>query len=56
MPPKVTKLLPPVDVKLPGQVVCFIIKGDVNWFQGYEEIFCNEIKVYECYYHGGLMK
>lgn len=32
------------------------VTGAVNWFQGYEEIFCNEIKVYECYYHGGLMK
>lgn len=30
--------------------------GDVHWFQGYEEIFCNEIKVYECYFHGGIMK
>lgn len=32
------------------------VTGDINWFQGYEEIFCNETKVYECYYHGGLMK
>ncbi len=27
--------------------------GDMDWFQGYEEIFCQDIKVYECYYHGG---
>lgn len=32
------------------------VTGDVNWFQGYEEIFCDQIKVYECYFHGGLMK
>ncbi len=27
--------------------------GNVNWFQGYEEIFYQDKKVYECYYHGG---
>ena len=32
------------------------VTGDVNWFQGYEEIFCNNEKVYECHYHGGLIK
>ena len=30
--------------------------GDFTWFQGYEEIYCNNGKVYECYFHGGLMK
>ena len=29
--------------------------GDIDWFQGYEEIFCQNIKVYECYYHGGAL-
>jgi hypothetical protein len=29
--------------------------GNIEWFQGYEEIFCQDIKVYECYYHGGLL-
>lgn len=29
--------------------------GDISWFQGYEEIFCHNIKVYECYYHGGTL-
>ncbi len=29
--------------------------GDMNWFQGYEEIFCKESKVYECFYHGGIL-
>ena len=32
------------------------VNGDVQWFQGYEEIFCGGIKVYECYFHGGLLK
>lgn len=32
------------------------VTGDINWFQGFEEIFCNNIKVYECYFHGGLVK
>ncbi|MDW2797403.1 DUF5680 domain-containing protein [Clostridium boliviensis] len=32
------------------------IIGDMEWFQGYEEIFCQNIKVYECFYHGGMLK
>jgi hypothetical protein len=32
------------------------VVGAIEWFQGYEEIFCQDIKVYECYYHGGLLK
>jgi len=32
------------------------VTGDFRWFQGYEEIYCNEIKVYECYFHGGILK
>lgn len=32
------------------------VTGDFSWFQGYEEIYCNYEKVYECYFHGGLMK
>lgn len=32
------------------------VAGEFTWFQGFEEIFCNESKVYECYFHGGLMK
>ena len=27
--------------------------GDISWFQGYEEIFYQDKKVYECYFHGG---
>lgn len=30
--------------------------GDLAWFQGYEEIFCQETKVYECAFHGGKIK
>lgn len=32
------------------------VSGDFSWFQGYEEIYCNEVKVYECYFHGGMMR
>lgn len=32
------------------------VVGDFIWFQGYEEIYCNNEKVYDCYFHGGLMK
>lgn len=32
------------------------VVGDFSWFQGYEEIYCNNQKVYECYFHGGLMR
>lgn len=34
---------------------CSVV-GDFSWFQGYEEIYCNEQKVYECCFHGGLVK
>ncbi len=29
------------------------VNGDVSWFQGHEEIFCEDKKIYECYIHGG---
>lgn len=29
--------------------------GDIQWFQGYEEICCMDEKVYECYFHGGIL-
>lgn len=32
------------------------VTGDFTWFQGYEEIFCNNVKVYECFFHGGIIK
>ncbi len=32
------------------------VTGDISWYQGYEEIFCTDIKVYECYFHGGMLK
>lgn len=34
---------------------CSVV-GDFTWFQGYEEIYCNDEKVYECYFHGGIMR
>ena len=32
------------------------VVGDFTWFQGYEEIYCENEKVYECYFYGGIMK
>lgn len=32
------------------------VRGEFHWFQGYEEIFCQGNKVYECYFHGGDIK
>ncbi len=31
------------------------VNGSFEWFQGYEEIYCGNDKVYECYFHGGLV-
>ena len=40
-----------------GQYIykCNVV-GDFSWFQGYEEIYRDNEKVYECYFHGGIMK
>ncbi len=32
------------------------VSGDVNWFQGYEEIYLKDEIMYECYFHGGLLR
>ena len=32
------------------------VTGDFTWFQGYEEIYQGNLKVYECIFHGGLLK
>ena len=29
--------------------------GNIDWFQGYEEILWHNEKVYECFYHGGTL-
>ncbi|MBQ7776429.1 MAG: DUF2716 domain-containing protein [Lachnospiraceae bacterium] len=29
------------------------VDGEFHWFQGYEEIFYQGSKIYECYFHGG---
>jgi hypothetical protein len=31
------------------------VNGKFDWFQGFEEILNNGIKVYECYFHGGIV-
>lgn len=33
-----------------------IVNGEFAWFNGYEEIFYNDTKVYECIFHGGCVK
>ena len=33
-----------------------IVKGEFKWFEGYEEIFYNKKKVYECIFHGGSIR
>lgn len=30
-------------------------KGNIEWFDGYEEIFKENKKVYEAYFHGGIL-
>lgn len=31
------------------------VDGDFSWYQGYEDIFFEQRKVYECYFHGGIV-
>jgi transcriptional regulator with XRE-family HTH domain len=33
-----------------------MVSGKFDWFQGYEEIYFNNNKVYECFFHGGIIK
>lgn len=33
-----------------------VVNGEFEWFTGYEEIFRNDLKVYECRFHGGCIK
>ncbi|OGO78381.1 MAG: hypothetical protein A2Y23_13525 [Clostridiales bacterium GWB2_37_7] len=32
------------------------VNGDFDWFEGFEEIFLNDKKIYECMFHGGAIK
>ena len=32
------------------------VDGEFIWFQGYEEIFYQDEKIYECYFHGGSVR
>lgn len=32
------------------------VEGDVDWFQGCEDIFCGEERVYEAVFHGGSVR
>lgn len=33
-----------------------VVSGEFEWFNGYEEIFFGNTKVYECIFHGGSIK
>lgn len=33
-----------------------VVRGEFKWFEGYEEIFYNNKKVYECTFHGGSIR
>lgn len=33
-----------------------IVNGEFEWFNGYEEIFFGNTRVYECIFHGGSIK
>lgn len=33
-----------------------MVNGEFEWFHGFEEIFLNDTKVYECIFHGGCIK
>ena len=32
------------------------VSGDFEWLQGYEEIFLKDVKIYECFFHGGIIQ
>lgn len=32
------------------------VEGDIEWFQGHEEICFGAQSVYECFFHGGMIK
>lgn len=32
------------------------VNGTFDWFQGYEEIFYQDNKIYECYFHDGKIR
>lgn len=31
------------------------VEGEFSWYQGYEDIFLEDRKIYECYFHGGIV-
>jgi len=32
------------------------VDGDFDWFTGYEEIYHMDVKIYECFFHGCIIK
>ena len=46
----------PLEYQKGAYQYCCKIDGDFTWFQGYEEIFYQNEKIYECFFHGGTVK
>ena len=32
------------------------VDGDIDWFNGYEEILLGHDRIYECFFHGGVVE
>ena len=32
------------------------VDGDIDWFNGYEEILLGHDRIYECFFHGGAVE
>lgn len=46
----------PREYKKDGFLYKCTVNGDFEWFQGFEEIYLNGKKIYECMFHGGAIK
>lgn len=56
---KVQKEMPyrgPSKYKKEGFIYECTVNGDFEWFEGFEEIYLNDKKIYECMFHGGAVK
>lgn len=46
----------PIEYQRGSYLYCNTATGDPRWFFGREEIFKSGVSVYECVYHGGLIR
>ena len=46
----------PVDYRNGDYLYKCLVSGDFEWFQGRETIFYRGKEIYECFFHGGLIK